>query len=441
MKKVPFFLCLLFLPFVSFGATFGTTLFEAVSGAVTSTDGGRLLYGVQYSNSQSDVFFVKLDSLNNVVWSTTIGDPVLNEAPVGVVPLSSGSGYLTLAQTSLSCYMFFIKLNLNGTLEYTSLLPEPNPNPDPSQSCYEPVGFMQCDTNLFTVRYFVDGPTANNYFDSFNVDSNSTLVTNPPYCYYESPVTTNNWLYPGAIEYPGGVIYDTNYQYSFYAIDAVPMDSGLLIAGMTNYFSQGVMQNLLVRTYNFDTLWTRVWGTGNSSLNGIKKRSNDRFYLTGTLDSLSVTASFISLVDTSANILWRHLLPPEIRLGGILILPNGNVFAYGDSISPGVTDADYWWIELDLLGGAIISSVPKIDLLLDINLFPNPSTEGFYIKSSTPLFIDNLRIINVLGQEIYDYTLDTTGSDSVFVSGLKPGTYFVLIPYENRLVKRKIFIH
>jgi type IX secretion system substrate protein len=90
--------------------------------------------------------------------------------------------------------------------------------------------------------------------------------------------------------------------------------------------------------------------------------------------------------------------------------------------------------------GITMKSTADYDLR-SIKLFPNPSTNYFYLSSNTAIPLRRISIANILGNTVWELTL--TDSEPIQkiqipVMDLKNGVYFVEIFTDNQRITKKI---
>ncbi len=99
------------------------------------------------------------------------------------------------------------------------------------------------------------------------------------------------------------------------------------------------------------------------------------------------------------------------------------------------SDLDKYRIYLDDV--AVVVDTKVEDIALSTKVYPNPATNNIRIESNST--INNVRIMNVLGQEVYKQVVANRGIE-VNVSNLKSGVYFVTIETANGTKTQKINI-
>lgn len=77
----------------------------------------------------------------------------------------------------------------------------------------------------------------------------------------------------------------------------------------------------------------------------------------------------------------------------------------------------------------------------EINIYPNPSQDNIQIENKSQVNITNITIIDMLGKEVKDLALSNSNIQTIDVSELKDGIYFVnFIDSDKRVVSKKIVI-
>lgn len=91
----------------------------------------------------------------------------------------------------------------------------------------------------------------------------------------------------------------------------------------------------------------------------------------------------------------------------------------------------------------LTTGIRENNLEKDLMLYPNPTTGQFQI-SSGELAITDLQIYNVLGEMVYEKSLDLKGENKITVSlpsSLSNGIYFVELKTEQGTLKKKIVVN
>ncbi|WP_460218260.1 aryl-sulfate sulfotransferase [Psychroserpens sp. MEBiC05023] len=147
-------------------------------------------------------------------------------------------------------------------------------------------------------------------------------------------------------------------------------------------------------------------------------------------------------IDSNENIVWEYVNPVDNLSGAVSNqggdLPNNNILfraikypkdyaAFtGRDLTPG----------LPLEGNPDITACQNLSideyLVSDIDIFPNPSSNYINISTTTP--IDKVVLYSMLGHQV----LETTNLNSIDISALQSGLYFVQIQFGNQQISKKI---
>ncbi|MFK8007016.1 MAG: T9SS type A sorting domain-containing protein [Saprospiraceae bacterium] len=76
----------------------------------------------------------------------------------------------------------------------------------------------------------------------------------------------------------------------------------------------------------------------------------------------------------------------------------------------------------------------------NLSIFPNPTNDFIFIKNDNEAPIENIRLINILGQEILQKPVDENGLVELNVGNISQGIYFLEIQMDGFKVSRKIEI-
>src|SRR5690606_1702539 len=80
---------------------------------------------------------------------------------------------------------------------------------------------------------------------------------------------------------------------------------------------------------------------------------------------------------------------------------------------------------------------------LDVNnltVYPNPATEKATIRTSNGLQIEQVRVLSVLGAEIYQQKAANAQEHSIDLSGLASGMYNIEVKTDKGIITRKLEI-
>jgi len=87
----------------------------------------------------------------------------------------------------------------------------------------------------------------------------------------------------------------------------------------------------------------------------------------------------------------------------------------------------------------LTNDTPIVEQPAEIFVFPNPSSDLFTLETVTPLELDNVAVLNLIGQTVEVITKQlNTFSVSVDLSGNAPGVYFIRFKTPDGYVSKKI---
>jgi len=91
-------------------------------------------------------------------------------------------------------------------------------------------------------------------------------------------------------------------------------------------------------------------------------------------------------------------------------------------------------------GSDTVSFVTSVNELKssDLQIYPNPATEIVNVKSSST--INNIEVINFLGQQVYTISGVDSKTAKINVTSLKTGVYFVKVTTEQGIRTTKITV-
>ncbi len=74
----------------------------------------------------------------------------------------------------------------------------------------------------------------------------------------------------------------------------------------------------------------------------------------------------------------------------------------------------------------------------NLTLYPNPATERVTIKTTEGLQMENVRVLSVLGAEIYKHKANAAHEHSIDLSGLASGMYSIEVSTDKGMITRKL---
>jgi len=87
----------------------------------------------------------------------------------------------------------------------------------------------------------------------------------------------------------------------------------------------------------------------------------------------------------------------------------------------------------------IISSITPPSTSYDIRMYPNPSSNHFYLENNTPSLL-HLNIYNIFGQLVKSDMISEISISEILTSEFTPGLYIVLLVGENIRIEKKLVV-
>ena len=260
--------------------------------------------------------------------------------------------------------------------------------------------------------------TTNAYAQGFDVISVNVSVTPA----FGDNDTTNN-----------------NYNYSYHVINS--HDPNLketcpekVLAGYNDYFTYTVhFQN----TGTAPAINIRLLDTldGNLDLNTFQVINFSHPNVVSLIGKV-ITFNFqnINLPDSTSNLdgsrgFVQYKIKPKSNLHAGVVIHN-TASIYFDFNTPLSTNTS-----LNVFMESITTSIKEQSMESGLSIYPNPS-KGIFQISSTLLKIQYVKIINIIGEEIFQTNNDSKQA-IINLSSFEKGIYFVQIRYENNFVSNK----
>jgi hypothetical protein len=73
------------------------------------------------------------------------------------------------------------------------------------------------------------------------------------------------------------------------------------------------------------------------------------------------------------------------------------------------------------------------------SLYPNPSNDYFQLGMHTDMQVENITILNAMGQSIYSH--NGCWNKPIDIRQLAAGVYMVQVRFEERLYKERLMVH
>ena len=130
----------------------------------------------------------------------------------------------------------------------------------------------------------------------------------------------------------------------------------------------------------------------------------------------------------------------------------GTYIGSGSSISVTPSSATTYYVRAegacnitdctDVYVNIIYVSVEENDFINNLSIYPNPTSDIIYIKTTeTGLFIRSLEILDVIGKSVYQGVLDNSNYlIRISVTDFQPGFYFIKLHTRKGVITKKIII-
>ncbi len=367
------------------------------------------------TNSQPNIFILKLDNLGNFLWANAIG----NSAE------SMGNSLILDSSNNIYITGFFA-----GTVDF-----------DPGAGTY----------NL----------TGNGYQDIYISKYNSS----GNFIWAKKMVGTGNYTQPSSIALD---IYNNVYTTGAFG-GTTDFDPGSGVFNLTSVDWSDIFISKLDSLGNF--VWAKA--IGSSSQDGGSSITTDKFgnvytigAFGGTVDfdpsssisNLTATGSFdafVSKLDSSGNFVWvKSILGSNWTNGSSIFLDKSNDIYISGNFQG---SADFGSVNLicndsstnggdifiaKLANPTITTGIENKENGISVFVFPNPNNGKFQIKIIDSNFKANrnrLEIYNVQGEKIYQSILSTSNVE-VNLNTHSSGIYFYKIQNEKEIIKTGKFI-
>ena len=360
--------------------TLGGTARETITKVLQTADGGFLAGGVTNSIGAVpyDIFLIRMDANGDTTWTRTYGGT--NEEGFGSVMQTNDGGFIVTGFSrsfSLSDHVYLLRLDSGGNVLWERTFG--------GSSSEEGVGVFQTSDSGFIICGNT-GSFGSGYLDVYLIktDANGSVLWSKTY---------------------GGVDWDE--VKGFYPTS----DGGYVISGITVDLNVDKYVALVIRTdNNGDTLWTRSYNTReNDFVNCIIQSAADDFLLAGyAFDSalvLPIHASLINL-DLNGEPQWAK------SYGGagleifydIIETVDGGFALTGHSNSFDTAEGRLYFIKTDASGSSFCNDATATIVSVDIP-----------ITLSIPATVETT-VAGTVGNPAF--TISTGGNDSTLCSSI-----------------------
>lgn len=443
---------------VIFNKTYVKPDWDYASAVIERNDGRYLIAGSSRSNSQTDydVNILLIDSLGDIIWDKYLGINDTLEFAYTLIE-TYDNNYLLSGNSNNAPYL--IKFDSNGILIWERKYDNfgsTNSAISVGETLDSNYYFVRPDNSstLFKVNTIGDTiwtKTYNSFFCNEVIqtsDSGYALIGNNNSFNLEAILIKTDQF--------GDIIWAKNYNhYANYNVDGVSLkqlaDEGFIIA--TNLELIDINELYLIRTNSVgDTLWTKTnYGIGKPEF--IQKTDFDGGYVLSSTTILYGQFSwedeyriFISKLDSLGNGICSRYFDGYTESNGnnIAETSDGGFLLTGHKYYPNPTNStDIILIKTDSLNNCILSTQNLfVRNQSEISTYPNPTNNiiNFTINSTDNRTIKQLKISNLLGQEIKLIDISHERTVSINVNDLSNGIYIYQISTTNNNVSYGNFI-
>jgi hypothetical protein len=448
---------------ITFERTFGGFFNEYSHSVLQTDDNGFILCGFtsSFGSGPESVYVVKTDEYGNKLWDRTYGGA--GEDHGYFINATNDGGYIICAESTSfgNRKAYLIRINSEGDTLWTNTYEGNNRSIARYVLQTEDNGFIVCGATSSTTL----GPT--DVF-LFKTDENGNLMwsktyggTGSDFAYYLSQTQDGGFILCGGTRSFGNTNYDIyviktdnigdtiwttvigGYGYNAgYSI--VETESGhFIIGGMTSAFGANGTDILIVKLHeNGEIIWTKnIDYYLNESGCHISLTSDEHIIGCGsTLKMAQKSDILVFKMDLDGNVLWINRFGGDEHDIGYSIFETDDLgmIITGYTQSYGAGMADMYLIKTNSDG--LLTSIYEPVLSDDgINVFPNPCSKVFYIKS--PVSISELKVIGVDGREFrLEFINNSWEGIEVDVTSVPKGVYVLKITNSKADYYKKLVI-
>lgn len=449
------FVCLTFVTQVfsqlNFEKTYGETGYNNGAYVIQKNDGGYLITG----NKSSDFYIINTDEYGDTIWTKTYGGQATDR---GVSILETNDNkYIIVGVSGGSIIRVNItKIDIDGNILWSKIHYGP-------EDAYFANSIMQISDSSFVVFGYsgayqsefynihllnlnndgdsISSKTIEGYFKgggqiSIAHDSGYVITGSKDYSFFIMK-TTNS----------GEILWTKNYDFGLDVIGrpiAKTEDGGYIVGGTQNNISKGNYDLLLVKTNQYgDTSWTKTYGSLDEDdfCVSVEQTTDGGFMLSGNSNNSLSGNRDIMLVktDQNGNEQWiKKFGGDNIETGGSASQTSDDGYIItGGTESFGAEWRNVYLIKTDANGITVGSSENQYAEIDKVSIFPNPTRTKVNLAVNKDLIIREIYIFNQTGRKILSIIAPL---ETIDISNLKPGLYFVEIKTNEGDVMKKIII-
>jgi hypothetical protein len=433
-------------------------------GAIALTNSNGLNYGTNF-------FIVKYDGSGNALWAeggegvaySTTADALGNVFVAGIFARSINIGAYTLANldTSTTSYyadIFTVKYGTSGNIIWVKSAGGLKDDNGP---------YIDVDTfgNVYVTGSFNSSSMT---IGAFTINNSNNSGNNGYDIFIAKYDAMGNVLWAkdaggiGSADYANSIATDPSgnaYITGTYYTPSITFGTITLYNTDTSSTSTNIESFIVKYNQQGDVVWAN--GIGSNSWDygyGICTDVSGNIYVTGTYSTPITFGSttlqnaipglfnaFVAKYNASGNVIWAKAVDGGASdySYGIDADVAGNVFITGvTNTAPLILGTDTlvygtnWDMFLAKLGNTPVSSV-ETNMGDEINLFPNPTSSTFSFTILT-LKNTNISITTLTGTEVGNYNTQNTSTQTIDISHLANGVYFVSLKSEEGVLTKKI---
>jgi len=445
---------------INWSKTYGGYSIEDVESIQQTTDNGFIIWGGSSSFGPYETLLIKTDQQGNVDWSRSFNGSGYDWGKVVYQTLDGG--YILFGYTTMNGYDFLlVKVNTVGDIVWKHAYDLGSGN---DRIC---TLLRTTDGGYLMTGYTETIPGGGGDFDYCIVktDSIGTFQWSKRYgssewefCNAAIETPDNGFMLCGTIHFIGSTFSktlliktdsqgDTLWTKSYmvpadmeaYAIDSTS-DSGYIITGDIHNFLTGTRQIYLMKTDSIgDLLWAKTYGVDSSNYTNsviqtadggysvlgktiISGSGNERMYFIKT-DSIGNSGCFDSILNViqspfllSVNLHNVQTFQPIFQSNIAVVDTSSGAIYYTNCSSVGIADEQHDE---------------------QIEIYPNPGTDIINLEFNTTKTQVVIQIFDISGIKVLDESLGFPNYNSVNISKLVTGVYFVKLIIDDKIIYKK----
>jgi hypothetical protein len=410
---------------------------------------GTVIWAKSIDGNDNRVPYAATDANGNVILTGFFSNANITIGTTTLTNNSIGGGGLDI---------YIVKYAPDGTMLWAKSGGGPG-NDFPSGICTDASG------NVY-ITGTIQGPSIS--FDTTTITNSGTSSYDYNFIVKYASDGTVVWATSNDV---GGLMYP--YTYSLVA-DATgniylsgSYNSSAITIGTTTLTNAGYNNVFIVKyASNGTVIWAKAAG-GNfwCSAKSVSTDASGNVYVTGFFSGSSITFGSITLTIPGAapdvfivkyasdgTVLWATTTPgsnSDARGNSISLDVNDNIYVTGEYIAATITfgtitisnpynsgSSNMRNFFIAKYAGIVTSLNEQLDNT-ELNIYPNPSSSTITFTSPT-ILNTNLTITNLTGKQVATYNIKNTSTETIDVSNLAEGVYFVSLKSDEGVVTKKM---